>query len=239
MNAKIKNEVEQRGITRLCHFTPSRNLGQILSGTLGVLATKRLREDERHIFAPTDLARLDGYTDHISCTIEYPNAWYFDRARSRDILFRDWVIVFIDRKYLWKDETRFCPRNASASYGREVGIGHLAFEKLFAPKISGAHGRDYARTGVTPKNYTTDEQAEVLIPDKIELGDILGVAVHSVEQAKNEIVRLSYLGIPEARLREIRLVVAPDMYDKYRLSTILKQGKRPEEKPVDSSVVIK
>lgn len=237
MNAKIKSEVEQRGIRRLCHFTPSRNLGQILSGTMGVLATKRLKEDERHIFAQTDLERLDGYTDHISCTIEYPNAWYFDKARAREILFRDWVILFVDRKYLWKEGTRFCPRNASASYGREVGIGHLAFEGLFAPKISGAYGKYYVRTPLTPKNCTTDEQAEVLIPDRIALGDIVGVAVHSVEQARNEVVRLSYLGIPQARLRELQVVVAPDLYDKYRLSAILKQGERPEEMPFDSTAI--
>lgn len=49
MNGKIKEEVERRGISRLCHFTPSRNLGQILSGTFGVLATRNLEKDERHI----------------------------------------------------------------------------------------------------------------------------------------------------------------------------------------------
>ncbi len=237
MNEKIKAEVQRRRITRLCHFTPSRNLGQILSGTLGVLATMKLKEDERHIFAPTDLARLDGFTDHISSSIEYPNAWYFDKARTRDALFRDWVILFIDRKYLWKDGTRFCPRNASASYGRQVGIGHSAFNSLFAPEIAGAHGWKYTRTALTPDYCVTDEQAEVLIPDKIALEDILGVAVHSVEQARNEFVRLLYLGTPEGRLRELKVTVAPDLYDKYKLSGILKQGQRPEETSFDSSTV--
>jgi ssDNA thymidine ADP-ribosyltransferase, DarT len=237
VNTKIKSEVGRRRIIRLCHFTPSRNLGQILSGTLGVLSTMRLRDDERHVFAPTDLERLDGHTDHISCSIEYPNAWYFDKARARDVLFRDWVILFIDRKYLWQDGTRFCHRNASASYGREVRIGHSAFEALFAPKITGAYGRNYTRTARTPEYCVTDEQAEVLIPDKIALEDILGVAVHSAEQARNEFVRLLYLGIPEERLRELTVVVAPDLYDKYRLSAILKQGQRPEETLFDSSAI--
>jgi hypothetical protein len=107
VNEKIKIEVQRRGIARLCHFTPSRNLGHILSGTVGVLATERLEKDERHIFTPTDLERLDRHKGHISCSIEYPNAWYFDKARARDILFRDWVILFIHPKYLWMDETRF------------------------------------------------------------------------------------------------------------------------------------
>ena len=33
--------------------------------------------------------------------MEYPNAWYFDRARAKAALFKDWVIIFIDPKYLW------------------------------------------------------------------------------------------------------------------------------------------
>jgi hypothetical protein len=237
LNEEIKAEIQRRGITRLCHFTPSRNLGQILSGTVGVLATKRLQENERHIFAPTDLQRLDRYTDHISCSIEYPNAWYFDKAKSRDILFRDWVIIFIDPKYLWKDGTLFCPRNAAASYGREVGSGQSAFERLFAPKISGARGQNYSRTPITPDFCATDEQAEVLVHDKIALGDILGLAVHDVGQAGNEIVRLLYLGVPEARVRGLSVVIAPDLYDKYGLSAMLKKGQRPKETPFDASVV--
>ncbi len=237
MNEKIKAEVERRGITRLCHFTPSRNLGQILSGTFGVLATKSLEKDERHIFTPTDLQRLDRHKDHICCSIEYPNAWYFDKARAKEVLFRDWVILFIDRKYLWKDGTRFSPRNAAASFGREVRSGHLAFEGLFAPTVAGAYNKNYVRTALTPDYCVTDEQAEVLIPDMIALEDVLGLAVHSVEQARNEFVRLLYLQIPEARVRELRIIVAPDLYDKQKLSRMLKAGQRPEEKPFDSSTV--
>ncbi len=237
MSEKIKGEVRRRGIPRLCHFTPSRNLGQILSGKLGVLATRRLEEDERYIFAPTDLERLDRHTDHISCSVEYPNAWYFDKARSRETLFRDWAVLFIDPKYLWKDGTRFCPRNAAASSGREVGSGHSAFEKLFASEVAGAYGRKYSRSLLTPDYCVTDEQAEVLIPDQIALEDIVGVAVHSVEQARNELVRLKLLGIPEKSVRELKVVVAPDLFDKYRLSALLKQGKRPEETSFDSSTL--
>jgi hypothetical protein len=237
VNEKIKAEVERRGITRLCHFTPSRNLGQILSGAIGVLATVNLEKDERHVFAPTDLQRLDRHKDHISCSIEYPNAWYFEKARTREVLFRDWVILFIDRKYLWKDGTRFCPRNAAASFGREVRSGHLAFEGLFASRVTGAYSKDYARTALTPEYCPTDEQAEVLIPDKIALEDILGLAVHSIEQARNEVVRLLYLQVPETRVRGLRIVIAPDLYEKHKLSRMLKMGQRPEEKAFDSHTV--
>src|SRR6266436_2579224 len=110
MNASIKAEAQRRGISRLCHFTPSRNLGQILIGNVGILATQKLRDDERGVYAPTDLERLDGFADHICCTIEYPNAWYFEKARGKEILFKDWVILLIDPKYLCAEGTRFSSR---------------------------------------------------------------------------------------------------------------------------------
>jgi hypothetical protein len=216
MSDAIKAEVLRRGIARLCHFTPSRNLGQILSGNSGVLATSKLKEDERNIFAPTDLERLDGHTRHISCSIEYPNAWYFDKARSRELLFRDWAIVFIASTYLWKKETLFCPRNAAASF---------------------AYGRKYSRSSLTPDYCVTDEQAEVLIAEEIALEDILGFAVTSIEQARNEAVRLKFLGIPYARIQELKVIVSSDLFDKNRLSRLLKQGKRPQETLFDLSTL--
>lgn len=113
----------------------------------------------------------------------------------------------------------------------------MAFEDLFASAVAGAHGKNFARTARTLDYCPTDEQAEVLIPDMIALDDILGLAVHSVEQARNEIVRLRYLQIPEPRVRELKIVVAPDLYDKHKLSRMLKLGQRPEEEPFDSSIV--
>jgi len=90
----IRQEVAKRRIARLCHFTPSRNLAHIAAGEIGILATRNLQQDERSVLNPTDLQRLDGHTGYISCSIEYPNAWYLDRARAQDTLFRDWVILF-------------------------------------------------------------------------------------------------------------------------------------------------
>src|SRR4028118_2268045 len=130
----IKQEVERRGITRLCHFTPSRNLVHILTGTTGILATKKLQTDERSVFTPTDLQRLDRHEDYICCSIQYPNAWYFDTAKSKDELhelFKDWVILFINPKYLWLPGTRFCPRNAASGYGNLVAEGKEAFLSMF------------------------------------------------------------------------------------------------------------
>lgn len=221
----IKQEVESRGITRLCHFTPSRNLVHILTGTTGILATKKLQTDERSVFTPTDLQRLDRHENYICCSIEYPNAWYFDQAKSKDELFKDWVILFINPKYLWLPGTRFCPRNAASRSGNLVAEGKEAFLSMFNQSVP-ASNRTITRSNTHLACCPTDNQAEVLIPDTISIGDILSVAVQTHTQAKNEAVRLSLLGVPEDRFN---FVIAPTLFEKYKLSQCISSGKRPQE----------
>lgn len=225
----IREEVQSREISRLCHFTPSRNFGQIVAGKAGVLATKALGADDRNAYAPTDLQRLDGYTGHVCCSIEYPNAWYFDRARAGEVLFTDWVVLLIDPKYLFDPRTLFSPRNASAGYGATVGGGYTAFHRLFADCVQGAYDRTYSRTPQRLPCCPTDDQAEVLVPDVIELRDILAVAVRSEDQAANERVRLGLLGIPKDEIGSLKFVLAPEFWDKNRLSSLIRGGCRPRE----------
>jgi hypothetical protein len=226
MIAAIKREAERRGITRLCHFTPSRNLVHILTGTTGILATKKLQKDERSVFTATDLERLDRHEEYICCSIEYPNAWYFDKAKSKDILFKDWVILFINPKYLWLPGSRFCPRNAASGYGRSVAEGEKAFLEMFANSITGAYGKTFTRSPNHLDCCPTDNQAEVLIPDQIGISDILAIAVPTETQAKNEAARLRLLGVPEDRFK---FVIALELFEKYTLSSLISSGKRPRE----------
>ncbi len=83
----IRDDVVRRGITRLCHFTPERNLVHILTDDAGVDARLRLDQESDRPFTPTDTVRLDGYVNHISCSIEYPNLWYLVQAMQRDQVF--------------------------------------------------------------------------------------------------------------------------------------------------------
>jgi len=227
MIEQIKQEVELRGITRLCHFTPSRNLVHILTGITGILATKKLQKDERCVFTPTDLERFDRHEAYICCSIEYPNAWYFDIAKSKDELFKDWVILFINPKYLWLSGTRFCPRNAAWGYGRSVAEGKEAFLSMFAQSVPGAGNRTFTRSDTRLACCPTDDQAEVLIPDQIGTADILAIAVPTETQAKNEAARLRILGVPGDRFN---FVIAPTLFDKQSLSNSIRWGKRPIEK---------
>ena len=220
---QIATEAAERGITRLCHFTPSRNLGHIAADPRGLLASCHLKEDEKAVFNPTDSARLDGYPKHLCCSIQYPNAWYFRRARKNERLFLDWVVVYINSCHLWYAGTKFCPRNAAANYGRQVGEGVAAFSALFAETVPGSGG-NYGRGPNHPAFLPTDEQAEVLIPDLVAHEDVMGLAVRDETQAKREVARLKILGVAPPRI-----VVVPEFYNPRRLSGLLRAGRVPVE----------
>ena len=226
MIAAIQEDVIKRGITRLCHFTPSRSLSHILAGGTGILPSRLLKDEDRLLYNPTDLQRLDGHAGHICCSIEYPNAWYLDRAKRGEILFCDWVVIFVDPAVLASQETLFCPRNAAAGYGAYIAAGYDAYERMFAQRVSGAQGAVRSRTPLHLPCSPTDDQAEVLVPDSISLESIMAIGVSSQEQAKMERVRLAILGIDVANFK---FVVSPTLFDKYALSSSIRAGRRPSE----------
>lgn len=222
----IKNECRKRGISRLCHFTPSRNLVHIIDGETGILATKNLERDEKALFTPIDLKRLDGHKDRICCSIEYPNPWYFSSARSKENLFKDWVVLLIKPHYLWEAQTLFCPCNAAADYGNRIKSGLEGFLQLFQAEVSGSQGRRYERTPTHLSCCPTDNQAEVLVLDRIHISDIIGIIVIDETQAKDEISRLKLLKIAPIP----NFFISPELFDKYRLSGAISSGRKPIEK---------
>ena len=144
MTAQIEKQVQARSITRLCHFTPSRNLVHIASDSIGILATKKLKEDERGVFTQTDLLRLDQQEACISCSIEYPNPWYFDKAKSNEPLFQDWVVLLIKSILPLAAWNSVLSSNASANHGREILDG-TEIPCLHAESIVGAYGKRFHR----------------------------------------------------------------------------------------------
>ena len=221
----IQARAQQQGITRLCHFTPSRNLAHIASDTRGILATRHLEDDEAAILNPTDKVRLDGYRDHVCCSIQYPNAWYFRKARADETLFLDWVVLLIDPRHLWREDTKFCPRNAAAEYGRGVRGGVAGFDSLFAGRVEGSRSRVYRRGPGHPDFLPTDEQAEVLIRDRVGRSDVAGVAVRDESQAAREQSRLALAGVTAPRI-----VIVREFFEPGVLSGMLRSGRMPLER---------
>ena len=227
----LARAIEKRGIRRLCHFTPSRNLAHIVIGKKGILATARLERTERDVFNPSDLQRLDGHKDHICCSVEYPNAYFFRRARENEILFKDWVVLLLDPTLMLVDGVKFCSRNASAERGRLIKEGMAGFESMYAPTVVGAYNKKFVRFQKQSPAVTTDNQAEVLIPDQIPLERIVAVAVRTKDQAVLEIERLRLLGLTQLP----RFLVAPLFYDPDALMPALYNGNVPPETPHDDA----
>ena len=227
---KARNSIESRarlrGITRLCHFTPSRNLGHIVHDSRGLLASEHLLEDNVSVFNPTDRERIDGHRGHVCCSVQYPNAWYFRSARNKEQIFPDWVVLLLSPHYLWQEGTKFCQRNAATAHGQLVREGLDAFDALFDKVVEGS--QTYRRGSLHPDFLPTDEQAEILIPDRVERSDVLGIAVQSKAQRKRELVRIELMG-----MNAPTLLVVPEFYDPERLSQMLRNGHVPNEVIVD------
>jgi hypothetical protein len=223
---KIYLAGQQRKISRLCHFTPSRNLPGIAEGKIGVLATRSLLENERAVFSPTDAERYDGWLSHVCCSIEYPNGWYLARAREKETLFRDWVILFLDPHYIWQSETNFCQRNAAAARGTLVKPGFESFNSLYDNYVQGARGRIMSRSPQMLACCPTDDQAEVLIQDSVAFRDIHAVVVRDEAQARRESVRLKLAGVGE---ETYKIVISADLFEPYNVSALIRSGQRPKE----------
>jgi ssDNA thymidine ADP-ribosyltransferase, DarT len=232
MNAAVKAAAEAREITRLCHLTPLRNLVHIAAGE-GLSSTAQLTERERGVFNQQDLKRLDARPDHISCSIEYPNAWYLGQRRrdggADGRMFPDWVCLCIEPHHLWADTTLFCPRNAAAGGGYLIAAGVETFHTLYAECTRGAYGMTFTRDR-HPLACPTDFQAEVLVHHHIPVEDVQQIVVADEAQAKQTYYALDQLG-PGGD--PFDYVISPAFFNASRLSGLLRAGERPVETPWD------
>jgi hypothetical protein len=223
----IRQEAHTRGISRLCHFTQARKLPHILTEVTGIYSVEWLRTNRPDLLDSNDQKRLDGYPNHISCSIEYANSWYWQKAKSREELFKDWVVLLIKPDVLWREKTRFCYRNCAALQGG-AQEGYNAFLEMFKPEVVGAYRKKFTRTPQMLPCCPTDGQAEALVHEQIGLDMLLGVAVQNEEQAQKERSRLELVGIlPDS----IKWIVAPSLFYA-SWNNLVKQGKRPSEKIV-------
>jgi len=219
--SQIEDACRARGITRLCHFTQSRNLAHILGDCTGILSRRSL-ENMGIPFNPTDADRFDGHDDLICCTIEYPNVFNFNKVRDQDHLFKDWVVLLIDPVFLWTTGTFFCPCNAATERGRHIGEGFDSFTSMFEETVPGARGNSFSRASRHLSCCPTNVQAEVLIPDPIGLEFIKEIVVEDEEQAKRELCRAQLQGLSIDK----DILVIPEFFDRNALVDVIRNGKR-------------
>ena len=217
----IQQECIDRRITRLCHFTQSRNMAHIFDEPYGLYSTKTLRANDMP-HNPTDPNRFDGRDDLVCCSIEYPNTYYFATVRDHDRLFKDWVVLYIETDFLWHPETEFCPCNSARECGLHIKPGLKGFQSLFAHTSPGIN---FTRSATHLPAAPTDIQAEVLVVDPIPLESITGVVVQSNAQAQREIYRLRLQGISLDKT----IYVVPEYFARRTLSRSIQNGTRITE----------
>ncbi len=200
---QIRQEAQRKGISRLCHFTQARKLPHILAETAGIYSVEWLTTNRPDLLDSNDPQRLDGYPNHISCSIEYPNTWYWPKAKERDPLFKDWVVLLIKPDVLWREKTRFCYRNCAALLG-DAKEGYNAFLEMFRDEVVGAYNKSFRRTPEMLPCCPTDGQAEALVYERIGLDMIIGVAVQSRERARKELIEKVRKSTPLSKFARAR-----------------------------------
>lgn len=216
---EIESEIQRRKITRLCHFVHTNKLLHILKSDEGIKAVDFIDLD---ILEQNDNKRLDGKTDYINCSIQYPNYWYLRRVKDNNPIFNDWAILFIDPVVISLETTMFSPVNAAARFGAYIDKGYKAFNCMFDKTIT-SNNRTTNRTPQMLDNASTDDQAEVLVYRNIPRKFITGIALESEEIARNKMTAWNLIGVPE-----IDIYVAPDLFSG-ETSKMIRQGIAPNE----------
>lgn len=223
IDVEVRDLVEERGITRLCHFTQSRNLAHIFGDQSGLQATNTLKKF-RMPFNASDENRYDRHEDLICCSIEYPNVFYFTTARGREILFKDWAVLLIRPDYIWLESSRFCPCNAATGGGAYVCSGVEGFDSLY--DVSPPGPNTVRRGSRHMHEVPTNIQAEVMVQGQISSSDITGIVFQSEKQALMELTRLQILKVE----LECPMYVCPEFYDKVAMTNAIKNSAKPEMK---------
>ena len=222
IDEEIRDLVIEKGISRLCHFTQSRNLAHIFGDGLGICSTYELKK-EKLPYNETDEVRYDRHPELICCSIEFPNVFYFATSRSRVQLFEDWAVLLIDPKYIYRKDTLYCPCNAAKGKGAYLCSGAEGFESLYDLH---PRGSNFPRSAKRMDAAPTDVQAEVLVDGPIALEDIIGVVFFDIEQARRELLRLELM---QAKLPErCKVYISQDFYDKENLDTKIRNNRSVE-----------
>lgn len=214
--AGIRKAIRDRGITRLCHMTQCDKLLPILSNRTGIRAVDFI---DKSLVMRNDMQRLDGKTEYISTSVEYPNIWFYKNKRYVYPGMTDWAVIFIEPQACINEKTLFCPVNAAASYGAYIGEDVECLKELFAEQVG-----NRIRMPKMLKCCPTDDQAEVMIYRNIPTKYITGIAFEN-----ETILKRMHREFVKRKMEHPALFVAPALFDT-TTSVLIRTGLRPEEK---------
>lgn len=212
---EIGRILEEHCVSRLCHITQIDKLFSILYGNEGIWATDFC--DSKSMYR-NDLDRLDGKTEYISASIEYPNVWYYSNKKDVNPYVNNWAVLFIDPTLCQEDMTLFCPINSAASNGAYIKGDAKSLRDSFNKQVGYRK-----RTNNMLKCCPTDDQAEVLIYRHVPVNRITGIAFET-EHTLNTMLKL----FDKYSLDYPDLYLSRGLFTT-ELSNSIRNGRRPVE----------
>jgi hypothetical protein len=222
---RLADRARARGVTRLVHFTPARNLPHIIDHQ-ALRPVADLRLDERAFFAVTDFHRYDQHPEMSCCSIEYPNAYYLRQARNRPHSrgYPDWAALLLSTELLDRPGVLLSPRNAAAGTAVPATPGSL--DALYAPVVVGQ--RRYERRPAHLRSVPTDLQAEVLIPGSVPLSQVHGLLFPTEQICRS--VRATMAQLRRSAPGHWSWASCPLAFDPEALRRCVHGGEPPEER---------
>ena len=136
-----------------------------------------------------DTVRLDLHRDYVNLSVSKPNGFLLRKFKERiNEPWIHWCIIKLNPELLYNSEYLFSVTNAASKAVKKkypLGSDKKSFDKLFLNSLTIATSRS-TRTMTRQSlkdNETTDNQAEVLVKEKISVGFIKSICF---ENAKDE-----------------------------------------------------
>lgn len=211
----ISDIVARRGITEVLHFSTNQGLTGILAEG-AVLSRARLPEYKyvEHVYKPNAKVRHDGpWLDFVNLSISRLNTSYFD-ASSRWHQDEDvwWCALSFNPSILEHDGVLFATTNNMYT-GCKRAAGDVGLEALFADRIECWTSKRTKRAAEAPLAWTTDLQAEVLYPGRLDCGFLERVYVATGQHHDIAATNCDILLSSQNEGRKVPVVVAPELFD--------------------------
>src|SRR6185437_14210087 len=166
----VADVIRRRGIIEVVHFTMSKGLlGTLAAGA--VLSRVRIHDEEiLEFIARVNSTRVidPGDEDRVNLSISEINHRFFNISSSKWHPNDQWAVLAFDPEILTHDGVVFVTTNNGYPAKRK-GDGETGLEALFASTVRGYYGREEQRSAGMPDYLTTDEQAEVLYPQRLSV----------------------------------------------------------------------
>ena len=186
--AQVTAYTAARGITEILHFTTNK-------GLIGILATRAVRcrdllESDQyleHIYTRNCADRFKDadWTGYVNLSISRVNGPMFDsseRWHATEELW--WAVLAFDASILADPDVVFTTTNNTYQAVVKRGGGVDGLAALFAKEVPwGYYGSVRRRPSGMPDAWTTDAQAEVLYPAKIQIDRLMAIYVREAEHS--------------------------------------------------------